>query len=169
MHVPKFISRAAIFLLISVGITSLSCGSNCKDPQNAMNAQCVVDGAVVDCTGVSSIATAIPVVQPILDGLLASALQPDGTIAWALIVPQLVTLAFQYGMCVVAEIWNAYVNGIAPGAGSGSGSAIEPNIVRPSFLARVKISPATFAAAFDQIRAQVAPGRKFKVRSGATL
>ena len=175
MTASKYISRIVLFLMLTVGIPSLSCGSNCKDPQNAMSAQCVVEGAVVDCTGVSSISSAVSIVQPILDGLLASALQPDGTISWVLIGPQIITLAFQYGMCVISEIWNAYMNGVAPGSGSGSagsgsaGSGAEPSIVRPSFLARVKLTPADFAAEFDQIRSQVAPGRKFKVRGGATL
>lgn len=163
--------RTWIFLLTAlIGLSQLSCGSNCSDPQNAMSAQCVIDGAVVDCTGVSSISSAVSIVQPILDGLLASALQPDGTISWALIGAQIVTLGFQYGMCVISEIWNAYMNGVAPGSGNGSaGSAATPSIAKPSFLARVKLTPADFAAEFDQIRSQVAPGRKFKVRSGATL
>jgi hypothetical protein len=152
------VAAAAVVLLLGIGLTSCG-GVDCKDPKSAQSAQCVIEGAVVDCTGVSSLSSTIAVVQPLVEGLLASALQPDGSIAWSSIESQLVDLALQYGTCVLAEIWNSYMHGTLPG-GSAAGSG--------SKLARAHLVPDDFAREFDRIRARVAPGRKFKT-SGATL
>ena len=145
---------ALLVLLAQLSCTSTT--ATCQDPKNASSVECVVVGAVVDCTGVSSLASAVAVVGPIVDNLLSAAIQADGTIAWAGIEPQLVTLGLQYGMCVIAEIWNNYVNGVPP-RGIGSGSAL---------VAHARIVPTDLAAEFDRIRAKVAPGRKFKTARG---
>ena len=164
--------------VVAIGILQLSCGgsTNCQDPKNAQSATCVIEGAVVDCTGVSSLASAVAVVQPIVDQLLVSAVQLDGTIAWAGIEGQIVALALQYGTCVIAEIWGYYINGgplPGSGNGSGSGSAVgsgsgsaTPPPPPTGLLAKVKIKPADFTAEFNRIRAQIAPGRTFKTRGG---
>ena len=164
----KAVYGPLIALAIVCGV-QLSCGSaNCQDPKNAQSATCVIESAVVDCTGVSSLASAVTVVEPIVEQLLLSVVQLDGSIAWALIEPQLVVLALQYGTCVIAEIWNFYIHGTLPGsgAGSGSGSAVPP--APTALFAKVKIPPADFAAEFNRIRAKVAPGHSFKT-SGSTL
>jgi len=154
--VPQIVASSAITaLVVALCITQPSCGAaNCQDPKNAQSTACVVEGAVVDCTGVTSLASTVAVVEPIVGKLITSATQPDGTIAWPSIEQQVIDLALQYGTCVIAEIWNDLT---APkGAGSGS-----------SMLARTRL-PADFTAEFDRIRARVAPGRKFKT-SRATL
>ena len=136
--------------LIVLLIVQLSCTSTtaiCQDPKSA---QCIVEGAVVDCTGVSSLPSAVAVVGPIVEKLIVSATQPDGSINWTAIEPQLVDLALQYGTCTVAEVWNSY--GSKPAGSERVAHAL----------------PAGFAAEFDRIRAKVAPGRKFKT-SGTTL
>ena len=155
--VPQLAASALfIAIVVTLGIVQTSCGANCQDPKNAQSAACVVEGAAVDCTGVASLASTVAVVRPIVEKLIASATQPDGTIKWSSIEQQIVDLALQYGTCVIAEIWNAYTSGTALGSGSAA------------TLARTRISPADFAAEFDRIRARVAPGRTFRT-SGAPL
>jgi hypothetical protein len=154
----------AVYGLLIVAVMQWSCGAstNCKDPINAQSAACVVEGAVVDCTGVSSLASAVTAVEPTVEKLLLSAVQIDGSIAWASIESQIVGLALQYGTCVIAEIWNYYIHGTPiPGTGSGSGSGS----VAP-LLAKVKIVPADFTAEFERLRAKIAPGRTFKTSKG---
>jgi hypothetical protein len=169
--------KVTLVVAVAIGILQLSCGSaaNCQDPKNAQSAACVIEGAVVDCTGVSSLASAVAVVQPIVDKLLVSAVQLDGTIAWAGIEGQIISLALQYGTCVIAEIWNFYINGgplPGSGSGSGSGSAVgsgSGSATPPpptGLLAKAKVSSADFTAEFNRIRAQTAPGRSFKTRGG---
>lgn len=167
-------SRAAVVTAALLVLLVLpSCGTNCKDPKNASNAVCIVEGAVVDCTGVSSLSTAVAVVGPKVDGLILGATQANGTIAWTSIETQIVELAYQYGACVIAEVWNAYTSGAAPAAvvattGGGAGSGSAAVAAAPIFIPRAKVAPADLAAEFDRIRAKVAPGRKFKTH-GATL
>jgi len=172
-RLPTLVTGALLVLATTLGI---SCsGTACQDPKNAQSAQCVIEGAVVDCTGVSSLTTAVTVVEPIVEQLILSAVQADGTVGWALIEPQIVALALQYGGCVIAEIWDYYVHGtpipgIGSGGGSGSGSASGSAAAIPApFLARVKISPSEFSAEFERLRARIAPGQKFKLLSGTTL
>jgi len=163
-----WISLLTIVSLVLVVVTiSTSCGSstNCQDPKSAQSTQCVVEGAVVDCTGVASLTSAVTIVEPIVEQLILSAVQPDGSILWASIESQVVALALQYGGCVIAEIWDYYIHGTPiPGIGSGSGAATPA-----SFLARVKIVPADFTAEFNRIRVKIAPGRSFKTTLGTTL
>jgi len=148
----------AATLLVLLGCMSAlpSCGADCKDPKNANSAQCIVEGAVVDCTGVSSLPSAVAVVEPIIVQLITSARQPDGSINWVAIEQQIVDLALKYGTCVVAQVWNDLMGKINPSiAGSGA--------------ADLKLSPADLKTEFDRIRARVAPGRTFAIPGGKTL
>jgi hypothetical protein len=149
------VSVALLLLAIGVaGSTQISCAGalNCQDPKNAQSTSCRVVGDIVDCTGVSSVATGVEVVEPIVAKLIESAKQPDGSIKWSLIEPQLVDLGLQYGTCVIAEIFEGRMHG---GAG-------------PTMLARSTAVQNDIAQEFDRIRARVAPGRKVKV-AGALL
>lgn len=169
---PKL--AASALLVAAFATVGISCGSslNCSDPKNAQSFACVVEGSVVDCTGVSSLPTAVAVVTPIAQKLIASAQQPDGSINWSAIESQFVDLALQYGMCVVAEVWNQLMNGGGGGgSGSGSGSAPAPTpmVAAGSGTAPLpKLSSTDLAKEFDRIRSRVSPGRQFKT-SGGTL
>lgn len=151
-----------VMLVVMLGITQLSCNTNCQDPKNASSVGCVIENAVVDCTGVSSLATGVAVVQPIVDQLIASVTLADGTIVWATIEQQIVDLGLKYGTCVIAAVWNNYVNGIPP-AVAGSGSAVPAIAAGSGVLAKTRFSAADLSAEFERIRAKVAPGRKFKI------
>jgi len=161
---PQLAAATSLLVMLSVsGLCALSsCGANCQDPQNAMSAQCVVSGAVVDCTGVSSLPTAVAVVEPIVQKLITSARQADGSINWPSIEQQIVDLALQYGACVVAEVWNKLMStpSSTTTVATGSGSA-SPSL--PS------LSPDDLKKEFERIRARVAPGRTFRVGGGKTL
>lgn len=158
VEMSKNATRLSIALMLfaigAAGATQISCGGalNCQDPQNAQSTSCRVVGDIIDCTGVSSVATGVEVVEPIVAKLIASAKQPDGSIKWSLIEPQLVDLALQYGTCVIAEIFEGHKQGSAASA----------------TLARSADSRDDYAQEFDRIRAQVAPGRKVKM-AGALL
>jgi len=167
------LSASALLVAVAavVGISQVSCGSslNCSDPKNAQSFACVVEGSVVDCTGVSSLPSAVSVVTPIVQKLIASAQQPDGSINWPSIESQVVDLALQYGMCVVAEVWNQLMNGGGGGSGSGSAPAPAPALAGGSGAApSPKLSPTDLSKEFDRIRSRVSPGRQFKI-SGGTL
>lgn len=149
--------RAALVALVVVASIGMACNTNCKDPKNAQSAACVVEGAIVDCTGVSSLPSAVEVVSPIVGKLIGSAAQADGSISWPLIEPQLINLALQYGMCVLAEVWNKLTGGGGAGSAGSAGSAV---------LSSRRVSTNGAAAAFERIRARVAPGRQFKTSSG---
>lgn len=170
----KLLSAVALLVVVG-GLLELSCGgADCQNPQNAQSVQCVVENAVIDCTGVSSLSTAVAVVEPIVQNLITSAIQADGSVAWASIETQLVALGFKYGGCVLAEIWDYYIHGILPGSGSGSGSGSgvgsgSGTLAPKNFLARVKISPLEFTAEFGRLRARFAPGQSFKTTFGTTL
>jgi hypothetical protein len=172
-----------VLMIVSIAIFQPACKVNCQEAKNATNAQCIVEGAVVDCTGVTSLASTVIVVEPIVERLIASAKQADGSINWSSIEQQIVNLALQYGTCVIAQIWNDLMT---TGSGSGSGSAVAASgsgsgsaVVASgsitgsgagsaAILARPILKPADLAAEFDRIRAKTAPGRKFKI-SGRTL
>jgi len=140
--------KLIVFLVLIAQLSCASTTATCQDPKNAQSAACIVEGSVVDCTGVSSLPSAVAVVEPIVQKLILSAMQPNGTVNWTAIEPQLIDLALQYGTCTVAEVWNSY----------GS---------EPAGSARVaRALPAGFAAEFDRIRAKVSPGRKFKTNVG---
>ena len=151
---PQASSVLVVAIIAMIGVAQMSCNTNCQDPKNASSVACVIEGAVVDCTGVSSLSSSIAVVQPIVDQLIASAIQADGSIVWAPIEGQIVDLGLQYGTCVIAEIWNNYVNGVPPGSAAGT---------------RARLSTADLVAEFERIRAKVAPGRKFKIAGGGLL
>lgn len=150
------VAVTGVALLIAAAVVALlsSCGgaTNCQDPKNAQSAVCVVEGVLVDCTGISSLSTAVVVAEPIVDKLLTSAKQADGSFNFAPIESQLVDLALQYGPCVLAEIWTRYMSGTPAGSGMATRAVVA--------------NKADFAAAFDRIRARVAPGRKFKTAGG---
>lgn len=150
------VTAAAGLLLVLLSLSGLctlsSCGPSCQDPKNAGSAACVVSGAVVDCTGVSSLSTAVAVVEPIVEKLIGTARQPDGSINWASIEQQIVDLALQYGACVVAEVWSDLMGNGTRAVSAGSG-----------------LSPDGLKKEFDRIRARVAPGRTFAVGAGRQL
>ena len=146
-------TRATIAMLM--GLTTLgalsSCDPNCQDPKNANSATCKVIDTAVNCTGVSSLPTAVAVVEPIIQKLLATAArQPDGSINWPSIEQQLINIAIQYGMCVVAEVWSDLMGGVA-------------------VLAGARLAPDDLKQEFDRIRARVSPGRTITVTSGKQL
>jgi hypothetical protein len=153
------LAAAATILLVLLSVSGLcalsSCGAaaSCQDPKNASSAECAIVDAAVDCTGVSSLPTAVATVEPIVVKLLASAKQADGSINWAGIEGQLVDIALQYGPCVLANVWTNLM-------GSGA-HAVE--------VAGAKLAPDDLKKEFDRIRARVAPGRTFNVGAGRKL
>jgi hypothetical protein len=150
---PQVAAASLLLVLLSLsGLCTLSsCGPNCQDPKNAGSTTCVVSGAVVDCTGVSSLSTAVAVVEPIVEKLIGTARQPDGSVNWASIEQQIVDLALQYGACVVAEVWNDLM---------GKGTRA---------VAAGTSAPDDLKNEFERIRARVAPGRTFAVGAGRQL
>jgi hypothetical protein len=172
-RVPQLAASALLVAAVAaLAVVPASCtgGLNCKDPKNAQNIGCAIDNAVVDCTGVTSLPSAVTVVTPIVEKLIASALQADGTIKWSAIEPQLIDLALQYGMCVIAEVWNQLMNGGGGGSGSGSGSSGGSGSGSGSgsaMVARGALPAASLAEEFNRLRARVAPGRQFKTSKGA--
>lgn len=151
---PSSPQIAVACLLVALGLCTLpSCGANCQDPKNASSSACMVADAAVDCTGVSSLPTAVAVVEPIVVKLIASARNTDGSINWASIEQQLIDLGLQYGMCVVADVWSNLM-------GTGS-HAVAVNDTR--------LVPDDLKKEFDRIRARVAPGRTFAVGAGRKL
>lgn len=153
-------SALLVAVVVVLAIAPTSCGSslNCQDPKNVGSVACVVEGAVVDCTGVSSLPSAVAVVKPVVEKLVASALQPDGTIKWSSIEQPIVDLALQYGMCVVAEVWNHLMTPSPVVAGSGSALVMRGT--------SASASSASFTEEFNRLRARVAPGRQFKTSGG---
>jgi hypothetical protein len=156
-RLPQLAASALLVAVVGVlAVAPMSCGGalNCQDPKNTGSVACVVGGAVVDCTGVSSLPSAVVTVTPIVEKLVAAAHQPDGTYKWsASIEQQLVDLALQYGMCVISEVWNQLTS---PSPAAGSGSVL---------VARAAPS-AALTEEFDRLRARVAPGRQFKTSRG---
>src|ERR1700751_3635472 len=138
-------------LLVAGALCALpSCVEDCQIPQNAMSAKCIVSGSVVDCTGVSSLQTAVTVFEPIIAKLITSpeAQLPDGSINWSSIEQQIVNLALQYGACVVAEVWNDLV---------GNGAHV------------LAVRAPQLKKEFERIRARIAPGRTFIVGNGQKM
>jgi hypothetical protein len=162
----KLLSVATLVLAaVAIGATVSSCaGTDCAAPQNAQSAQCVVENALVDCTGITTLPAAVAVAAPVVDTLIKSAQRADGSINWPAIETPLIDLVLQYGPCVIAQIWNDYMSGSSSVVATSSGSGIRSGIV----VARVSRPAAEFAAEFERIRAKVAPGRHFKT-SGGTL
>lgn len=145
-----------------ISITPLACSGGAAQC-NPVTVGCVIAGSLVDCTGVTSLDTAVPVVEPIVANLIDGARNADGSINWPSIESKLESLAWQYGMCVIAEIWNDLVNGGGgSGSGSRSGSAVTAKLKTPLDTGDAKKE-------FDRIRAHVAPGYAFKLKSGGTL
>ena len=157
VRAPQLAAVATLLLvLLSVsGLCALSScgGANCQDPKNASSTACVVEGAIVDCTGVSSLPTAVAAAEPVVVKLIVSAKQADGSINWGGIEQPLVDVALQYGPCVLAEIWSDLM-----GNGTRTAVAGSPHI-----------APDELKTEFDRIRARVAPGRTFNVGAGRKL
>jgi hypothetical protein len=171
-HVITSSPRSVVLIIIAIFALSVSCsGVDCKDPKNASSATCVVENIVVDCTGVSSLPAAVAVVEPIVVNLVETARQADGSINWPAIEPQLVQIALQYGMCVVSEIWQHIINltptptsidaGVTPTPPSDGGVPQSP----PTRFKR-SIDPISARAAFERIRAKVAPHATFATTGG---
>lgn len=155
---PQLAAAATLLLaLLSVsGLCALSScggGGNCQDPKNAGSTACVVEGALVDCTGVSTLPAAVAAAEPVVVKLIASAKQSDGSINWGGIEQQLVDVALQYGPCVLAEVWSDLM-------GNGTRTAV---------AGAPHIAPDELKTEFDRIRARVAPGRTFNVGAGRKL
>jgi hypothetical protein len=156
-RLPQLSATASLLVMLCAGALCMlpSCAEDCQNPQNTMSAKCIVSGSVVDCTGVSSLQTAVTVVEPIVVKLITSpsAQQPDGSINWPAIEQQIVNLALQYGACVVAEVWNDLM-GNSPQALAVTGPRLSSNDLKK---------------AFENIRARIAPGRTFIVGGGQKL
>lgn len=148
-------------LVIALLFASVSCKANCKDPKNAGNAACIIQGAIVDCTGVSNLQTGVDIVTPIFQSLIDNATDSSGHIVWSSITSQALQLAWKYGICVVAQVWNGF---FPPTTRVGA--------VPTKFRLKATITPAARAEAmhqFDVIRQQVAPGHQIKLLGGGSL
>lgn len=133
-------------LIIGFSLAPLACSGtiiNCQDPKNAGSVKCTTVNAVVDCTGISSLSSAVTELGPVFAGIIQSATSSGG-INWGTITGQLEGLASAWGMCIFAQIWSDYF-----GAGA-----------KPAELT------SDIKAHFDEIRAKVAPGTAFKVKGG---
>jgi hypothetical protein len=154
---PQFARSALLFVVVTaLAFAPMACGSlNCQDPKNAGSVACTIENDIVDCTGISSLSSAVTVATPIVEKLFGAARQPDGTLKWSSsIEQQLIGVALQYGMCAVAEVWHQLMS---PSSTAGSGSAL---VVRSAPAA------APFIEEFNRIRARVAPGHQFKTSRG---
>lgn len=142
----------ALTALAGLALLLSSCGTDCKDPKNAGNLQCVVKNAVVDCTGVDSLSSAIAVITPIIENGVKVATNPDGSINWTSVENLGLQLAWKYGLCAVAQVWNNLFGGPA------------------STNTGMKLVAGRWPqakASFDRIRQQVAPGYTVKLTGGA--
>jgi hypothetical protein len=154
--VPFILAAAMIF----VSLAPLACSgtsTQCKDPASP---DCTVLSALVDCTGVKSLDTAVAEATPLVLGLVSSARASDGSINWSSIESRLVQLAWQYGMCVIAEIWNMYFSSVPPppvDAGIDGSAATQ---------LKLSTDPVAAKAAFERIRNRVAPHTSFKTKGG---
>lgn len=167
---PAATTAALVAAAVLLVVMTPSCNKlNCQDPKNASNIACVIDGAVVDCTGVTNLQSAVAVVTPIVEKLVFGAMQADGTINWKSIEGSLINIALQYGMCVLSEVWDQLMNGGGGGSGSSGSASGSGSGSAPAPSARPRLAPADLAQEFDHIRAKVAPGYKFKTASGKTL
>ncbi len=165
-----------LLAVVTLGNSGCKSAQTCSDPKNASSAQCTIVNAIVDCTGIKSLDSVVAEATPKVLGLLAIARNADGSINWPAIESQLLQLAWQYGMCVIAQIWDTYFgqppsagSGVPPdagvvivdaGVGSGSSTPTTPN-ARPRLA-----DPAAAHAEFNRIRARVAPGTGFKTKGG---
>ncbi len=159
-RMSQLAATASLLVMLGIGALCLpSCAEDCQNPQNTKSTKCLVSGAVVDCTGVSSLQTAVTVVEPIIVKLITSpgVQLPDGSINWSSIEQQVVDLVLQYGACVVAEVWNDLMgNGthaLAITSAQSSSSDLKSDLKKE----------------FERIRARVAPGRTFIVGVGQKL
>ncbi len=156
--VAPFLIGLVVVLLTLLPI-ACSSTSKCK---TSTSPGCNVVNALVDCTGVKTLDAAVAEATPQVISIVDSARSSDGSINWSGIEDKLVQLAWKYGMCVVAEIWNDYFGTVPPAppgdAGVGSGAV--------ATKLKLTTDPTAARAAFDQIRAKVAPGHSFKVKGG---
>jgi hypothetical protein len=174
----RLFALALLGALVSVALTPLACktSTSCSDPKNAASAQCNVLNALVDCTGVKTLDATIAEVAPAVISLIGTARNADGSINWPSIEPTLIQLAWKYGMCVIAEIWNDYFGptsvpidaGVVADAGSAAtpvdaGSAVP---VPVPAIKKLRVDMQAAQAEFERIRARVAPGTHFKVKTG---
>lgn len=132
-----------------------SCGANCKDPKNAHNAACVIENGVVDCTGISSLSTGVSEVTPIVQQLVKDHTDPTtGKIDFASMTPDLLQLAWKWGICIVAQVWN----GFFPSS---------PNVA--TTLEGVHLDATALSAAHDEfnlVKQKLSPGYLIKVNGG---
>jgi hypothetical protein len=135
-------------------------GVNCADPANAASASCAAQVAV-DCAG-GDVQGAIAKYGPLVEQLIMTARNPDGSINWAAIETQLTIAALQYGACTLAGEFDNLINGVS-GAGSGTGSGSAAKTSTPS------VASSGAKDAFDRVRAKAFPGKTFKLASGRTL
>lgn len=155
-----FINIGMLFLLsviAAVALLLVGCGVDCKDPKNASDLKCKIDNALVDCTGVSSLTSAVEVVTPLVENIVKSATNPDGSINWSSVEQQGLQLSWQYGICVVAQVWGNLFGGKAE-----SSVATMKLKLHPQRSEEAK-------ASFDRIRQKVAPGYTIKLQGGGAL
>lgn len=162
-----FVPFTLAALMVTIALSPLACHPS--KPCTPTDVGCIIEGALADCTGVTSVESGVTVAEPIVVGLINSATAADGSISWAGIEGQLISIALQYGPCVLAEIWDGLFGAGGSGSGSGSGSSVpgKPALARAQLKAN--LNTASAKAEFDRIRAKVAPGYSFKLRSGGTL
>lgn len=161
---------AGVALMLSSG-----CKAHCSDPKNAGSTECKVINGIVDCTGVSSLSTAVDELGPIAAGVLSAATGPTGAISWSAAEPQLLQLAWKYGTCALAQVWDD-LTGQSPNSGQGSASAVVTTAgsnaptskmgVRYGGKVLPKFDAAQMNTEFESIRAKVAPGQSFRIASG---
>ncbi len=152
-----FINTGMLVVMGVIAVIALllgGCGIDCKDPKNASDLKCKVDNALVDCTGVTSLASAVDVVTPLVENIVKNATNADGSINWTSVEQQVLQLAWQYGICVVAQVWNNLFGGPA-----STNVALKAG-AHPGHWADAK-------ASFDRIRQKVAPGYAVKLQGGS--
>lgn len=150
----RIVAPALLFMFVTlaciVSAAALSCsGVDCKDPKNAGSAGCVIEKAVVDCTG-GDVTAAVAKYGPVVTDIVKSApRKTDGSIDWGSIASKIEQAAKDYGVCVVASVFSHYVLGKVT-AEQGSGA----------------INKDDAKAGFDQLRNQLWPGKTFKTPDG---
>lgn len=139
-------SGTTVAALLIVLLTIPSCGTNCKDPANAHSAECNVENALIECTGISSIPSAVTALAPQFASMVDGAKQADGSIDWASVAAQSEKLGVEWGMCTLAQVWDDYF---------GSSG-------------RTKLTPKDAKAreTFDKVRGKIAPHYSFKTKGG---
>jgi len=155
-----FIPFVLAITMILVSLLPIACNHGGAASCQPTSIGCVIIGSLVDCTGVNSLDSAVALETPVVIKLINSARNADGSVNWTAIQGQLEQIAWQYGVCVIADIWNTLMN--SPSGSGGSATALQANSSPP-------LDPKDLKQEFDRIRAHVMPGYAIKLKSGGTL